>query len=155
MLIGVLIRGECEQPGRSIYKLEQSILKIFKFSDSWRLQDYRAGLDNVFFFFFFSEKMVQSAAIKQGQLTNRKHTYFFFALAHPTIYRPKSKFLIYSTQAAAVLRYHLFLTMTAGCVRQLICSAHDRISEKVNLKVCCFESSKQKEKRKLITTNIL
>ena len=43
-----------------------------------------------------------------------------------------------------MLRYHLILTMTAGCVRQLICSAHDRISEKVNLKVCCFESSKQK-----------
>ena len=102
-------------------------------------------MDNVLVF-FFSEKMVQSAAIKQGQLTNRKHTYFFFffALADPTIYHPKSKFLIYSTQAAAVLRYHLFLTMTAGCVRQLICSAHDRISEKVNLKVCCFESSKQK-----------
>ena len=57
---------------------------------------------------FFSEKMVQSAAIKQGQLANRKHIFFFFffALADPTIYRPKSKFLIYSTQAAAVLRYH-------------------------------------------------
>ena len=27
-----------------------------------------------------------------------------------------------------------------------LCSAHDRISEKVNLKVCCFESSKQKQK---------
>ena len=90
--------------------------------------------------------MVQSAAIKQGRLANCKHTYFFFlALADPTINRPKSKFLIYSTQAA-VLRYigRLFLTMTGGCVRQLICSAHDRISEKVNLKVCCFESSKQK-----------
>ena len=49
--------------------------------------------------------MVQSAAIKQGRLANRKHTYFFLALADPTIYRPKSKFLIYSTQAA-VLRYH-------------------------------------------------
>ena len=153
MLIGVLIRGECEQPGRSIYKLEQSILKIFKFSNSWRLQDYRAGLDNVLV--FFSEKMVQSAAIKRGQLTNRKHTYFFFfALAHPTIYRPKSKFLIYSTQAAAVLRYHLFLTMTAGCVRQLICSAHDRISEKVNLKVCCFESSKQKPKCERLISSV-
>ena len=53
--------------------------------------------------------MVQSAAIKQGRSANRKHTFFFFffffALADPTIYRPKSKFLIYSTQAA-VLRYH-------------------------------------------------
>ena len=50
--------------------------------------------------------MVQSEAIKQGRSTSRKHTYFFFlALADPTIYRPKSKFLIHSTQAA-VLRYH-------------------------------------------------
>ena len=89
--------------------------------------------------------MVHSAAIKQGRLANCKHTYFFLALADPTINRPKSKFLIYSTQAA-VLPYisRLFLTMTGGCVRQLICSAHDRISEKVNLKVCCFESSKPK-----------
>ena len=60
-------------------------------------------------------------------------------------------FLIYSTQAA-VLRYCLlFLTMTALPVasdsRISQCSAHDRISEKFNLKVCCFESSKQKKKR--------
>ena len=49
--------------------------------------------------------MVQSAAIKQGRSANLKHSIFFLALADPTIYRPKSKFLIYSTQAA-VLRYH-------------------------------------------------
>ena len=84
-------------------------------------------------------------AIKQGRLANCKHTYIFFlALADPTINRPKSKFLIYSTQAA-VLRYRpTIFNNDRGCVRQLICSAHDRISEKVNLKVCCFESSKQK-----------
>ena len=88
--------------------------------------------------------MVQSAAIKQGRLANCKHTYFFLALADPTINRPKSKFLIYSTQAA-VLRYRpTIFNNDRGCVRQLFCSAHDRISEKVNLKVCCFESSKQK-----------
>ena len=93
--------------------------------------------------------MVQSAAIKQGRLANRKHTFFFFffffffCLSGSYNIRPKSKFPIYSTQAA-VLRYHTtILTMTGGCVRQLICSAHDRISKKVNLKVCCFESSKQ------------
>ena len=91
--------------------------------------------------------MVQSAAIKQGRLANCKHTYFFLALADPTIHRPKSKFLIYPTQAA-VLRYRpTIFNNDRGCVRQLICSAHDRISEKVNLKVCC----KQKESEGLIT----
>ena len=60
-----------QQPGRSIYKLEQSILKIFKFS-----KDYRAGPDNVLvcLFFIFGEKMIQSAAIEQGRSANRKHT---------------------------------------------------------------------------------
>ena len=29
-------------------------------------------------FFIFVEKMVGSAAFKQGRLANRKHTYFFF-----------------------------------------------------------------------------
>ena len=92
MLIGVLIRGECEnklqQPGRSIDKSEN-----FPVFDSWRLQDYRADPGNVLVFFIFGEKMVGSAAIKQGRLANRKHTYFLGALADPTIYRPKSKFL--------------------------------------------------------------
>ena len=43
--------------------------------------------------------MVQSAAIKQGRLANRKHTFFFFfffffffALADPTIYVPNQNF---------------------------------------------------------------
>ena len=30
------------------------------------------------FFFIFGEKMVGSAALKQGRSANRKHTYFFF-----------------------------------------------------------------------------
>ena len=76
-----------QQPGMSIYKLEQYILKIFKFSIAG---DYRT--------------------IEQGQTTYPvgkplTHIVFFLALADPTIFRPKSKFLIYSTQAA-VLRYH-------------------------------------------------
>ena len=60
--------------------------------------------------------MVQSAAIKQGRLANRKHTYFW-ALADPTIYRPKSKFLIYSTQAA-LLRYHPHIFSNDSELRQ-------------------------------------
>ena len=145
MLIGALIRGECEIPGRSIYKLEQSILKIFKFSIAGDCGlSSRAGQRTRFC--FFREKMVQSAAIKQGRLASCKHIFFFLALADPTINRPKSKFLIYSTQAA-VLRYRpTIFNNDRGCVRQLFCSAHDRISEKVNLKVCCFESSKQKRR---------
>ena len=94
-----------QQPGRSIYKPEQSSLKNFKFSIAGDYRTIEQGW-TTYSFVFFSEKMVQSAAIKQGQLANRKHTYFFFfALADPTIYRPKSKFLIYLTQAATVLRY--------------------------------------------------
>ena len=83
-----------QQPGRSIYKLEQLILKIFKFSiaDDYRLSS-RVGQRTRFLFVFFfggggggwggggggfGEKMVQSAAIKLGRSANRKHTYFFF-----------------------------------------------------------------------------
>ena len=76
MLIGVLIRGECEIPGRSIYKLEQSILKI--------AGDYRTikqGRTTYSFLFFWRKKMVQSATIKQDRLANFKHTYFFFGLS--------------------------------------------------------------------------
>ena len=61
--------------------------------------------------------MVQSAAIKPGRSANRKHTFFVLALADPTIYRPKSKFLIYSTQAA-VLRYHPHIFSNDSELRQ-------------------------------------
>ena len=47
-----------QQPGRSTGTIDIENFQVF---DSWRLQDYRAGLDNVL---VFSEKMVQSAAIK-------------------------------------------------------------------------------------------
>ena len=82
MLIGVIIRGECEIPGRSINKLELSILKIFKFSIAGDYMTIEQGWTTYSFLFFFSEKkMVQSAAIKQGRLANCKHTYFFFGLS--------------------------------------------------------------------------
>ena len=77
MLIGVLIRGECEIPGRSIYKLEQSILKMFKFSIAGDYMTIEQGRTTYTFLFFSEKKMVQSAAIKQGRLANCKHTYFF------------------------------------------------------------------------------
>ena len=66
-----------QQPGRSIYKPEQSSLKNFKFSIAGDYRTIEQGW-TTYSFVFFSEKMVQSAAIKQGQLANRKHTYFFF-----------------------------------------------------------------------------
>ena len=52
MLIGVLIRGECEIPGRSIYKLEQSILKIFKFSIAGDYMTIEQGRTTYSFLFF-------------------------------------------------------------------------------------------------------
>ena len=105
-----------QQPGRSIYINWNNRWKIFKFSIAG---SSRAGQRTRFFFvffFFFGEKMVQSAAIKQGRSANRKHT-FFLALADPTIYRPKIKFLIYSTQAA-VLRYHTTIFNNDSGLRQ-------------------------------------
>ena len=56
-----------QQPGRSIYKLKQSIWKIFKFLIA---SSSRVGqrIRFIFVCFFIREKMVQSAAIKQGQL---------------------------------------------------------------------------------------
>ena len=81
-----------QQPGRSIYKLEQSIVKFFQVFDSWRLQEQ--GRTTYSVFFLFSEKK------KQGRSANRKHTYFFFALADPTLYPPKTKFLIYCGRVA-------------------------------------------------------
>ena len=78
MLIGVLISGECEIPGRSIYKLEQSILKIFTFSIAGDYMTIEQGRTTKSFFVFSEKKMVQSAAIKQGRLANCKHTYYFF-----------------------------------------------------------------------------
>ena len=83
MLIGVLIREECEihtSTTRLVnFKLEQSILKIFKFSITGDYRTMEQGrTTNSFFFYFFPEKMVQSAAIKQGRSANRKHTYFFW-----------------------------------------------------------------------------
>ena len=56
MLIGVLIRGECEIPGRSIYKLEQSILKIFKFSIAVDYMTIEQSRTTYSFCFVFSEK---------------------------------------------------------------------------------------------------
>ena len=53
MLIGVLIRGECEIPGRSIYKLEQSILKIFKFSIAGDYMIIEQGRTTYSFLFLF------------------------------------------------------------------------------------------------------
>ena len=76
MLIRVLI-----QPGRSIYKLEQSILKIFKFSIAGDYRTIEQG-QTTYLFFFFGEKMVQSAAINRvGRQTVNTHIYiyiFFF-----------------------------------------------------------------------------
>ena len=130
-----------QQPGRSIYKLEQSILKIFKFSIACDYRTIEQGWTTYSFVFLFSEKKkVQSAAIKQGRSANRKHTYFFFGLSGS--YNISSQIKVSHLPCCVTIR--IFLAMTASCVRQLICSAHDRISEKVNLKVCCFESSKQK-----------
>ena len=69
MLIGVLIRGECEIPGRSIYKLEQSILKIFKFSIAG---DYmtieQGGTTYSFLFVFFGEKNGTVGGYKTGSV---------------------------------------------------------------------------------------
>ena len=95
--------------------------------------------------------MVGSAAIKQGRSANRKHALFFFCLSgsYNVYIVPNQSFSF----IAAVLRYHqTIFNNDMGCVRQLLCSAHDRISEKVNLKVCCFESSKQKQNMKQINT---
>ena len=67
-----------QQPGRLIYKLEQSILKIFKFSIADDYRTIEQGRTTYSFFvvvvFFFGEKMVQSAAIKQ---TVNTHIYFW------------------------------------------------------------------------------
>ena len=71
MLIGVLIRGECEIPGRSIYKLEQSILKIFKFSVAGDCGlSSRAGQRTRFCFFgeFFGEKNGTVGGYKTGSV---------------------------------------------------------------------------------------
>ena len=68
-----------EIPGRSIYKLEQSILKIFKFSIAGDYMTIEQGRTIVLVFVFSEKKkMVQSAAIKQGRLANCKHLYFFW-----------------------------------------------------------------------------
>ena len=53
-----------------IYKLEQSILKIFKLSIAGDYRTIEQGRTTLFFY-IFGEKMVQSAAIKQGQSANR------------------------------------------------------------------------------------
>ena len=69
-----------QQPGRSIYKLEQSILKICSSrSLATTGLSSRVGQRTRFFLFlfFFGEEMVQSAAIKQGRSANRKHSFFF------------------------------------------------------------------------------
>ena len=63
-----------QQPGRSIYKLEQSILKILKFSIAGDYRTIEQGRTTYSFYVFFGEKMVKSAAIKQGRSANRKHT---------------------------------------------------------------------------------
>ena len=77
MLIGIFIRGECEIPGRLIYKLEQSILKIFKFSIAGDMTIEQGWTTYSFLFLFFRKKMVQSAAMKQARLANSKHIRFF------------------------------------------------------------------------------
>ena len=57
--------------------------------------------------------MVQSVAIKQGRMANCKHTYiFFWALADPTINRPKSKFSFIQHRRPYCVIGRLFLTMT-------------------------------------------
>ena len=60
------MKNTLQQPGRSINKSEN-----FPVFDNWRLQDYRAEPDKVLVFFIFGEKMVGSAAIKQGRSANR------------------------------------------------------------------------------------
>ena len=45
-----------QQPGRSIYILEQSILKIFKFSIAGDYRNIMQGWTQCTRFFFFSEK---------------------------------------------------------------------------------------------------
>ena len=47
-----------QQPGRSIYKLEQSILKIFKFSiaDDYRTIEQGRATYSFFFVLFFSPR---------------------------------------------------------------------------------------------------
>ena len=67
MLIGVLIRGECEIPGRSIYKLEQMILKIFKFSIAGDYMTIEQGR-TTYSFLFFSEKYGTVGGYKTGSV---------------------------------------------------------------------------------------
>ena len=69
MLIGVLIRGECEIPGRSIYKLEQSILKIFKFSIAGDYMTIEQGRTTYsFLFLFFWRKNGTVGGYKTGSV---------------------------------------------------------------------------------------
>ena len=69
MLIGVLIRGECEIPGRSIYKLEQSILKIFKFSIAGDYMTIEKGRTTYsFLFLFFQRKNGTVGGYKTGSV---------------------------------------------------------------------------------------
>ena len=67
MLIGVLIRRECEIPGRSIYKLEQWILKIFKF---WIAGDYMTIEQGrtTYSFLFFQRKNDTVGGYKTGSV---------------------------------------------------------------------------------------
>ena len=69
MLIGVLIRGECEIPGRSIYKLEQAILKIFKFSIAGDYMTIEQGRTTYsFLFLFFRRKNGTVGGYKTGSV---------------------------------------------------------------------------------------
>ena len=65
MLIGVLIRGECEIPGRSIYKLEQSILNSIA-GDYRTIEQGRTTYS--FLFLFFGEKNGTVGGYKTGSV---------------------------------------------------------------------------------------
>ena len=59
-----------QQPGRSIYKLEQSILKIFKFSIAGDYRTIEQGRTtySFFFYFIFGEKDGTVGSYKTGSV---------------------------------------------------------------------------------------
>ena len=58
-----------QQPGRSIYKLEQSILKIFKFSIAGDFRTIEQGRTTYsFVFFYFQRKNGTVGSYKTGSI---------------------------------------------------------------------------------------
>ena len=103
------MKNTLQQPGRSIYKLEPSILNIFKFSIAADYRTIEQGQTMYSFFcVFFSEKNGTVGSYKTGSVSKPQTHIFFLALAD----------LIYSTQAA-VLRYHPTIFNNDSGLRQI------------------------------------